>query len=372
MQAQIRIDRAALRANVLALRQLTAPAQFMAVVKANAYGHGLALVAPAIADIVDAYGVYEVSEATALRALGLTQPIHLLGAIPPQEFAAALAAEAILPCWSPGAWLRDLIQASQEHGRPAQVQLKIDSGLTRLGMAPQHAAELLATLRAQPQLVVTGAYSHLAAAEELDSRYTLEQLERFTSTVPSGSVAQRHIAASAAAMLWPQTRLDMVRCGIALYGLWPSAGSRIRMESQCRLAPVLHWSSQLVCIREVASKTTIGYGCTYRPSTDIRIGILPIGYAEGLPRALSNKGAVLIDGIVCPVIGRICMNMAIIDVSAIANPHVGQRVTLIGSDGDASISADTLAEHCDTISYEIVARLPANIPRSYCEDTLTE
>ena len=365
MQAHIFIDRAALRQNVIAVRALSAPACFMAVVKANAYGHGLELIAPAIADLVDAYGVYEVSEATALRALGLQHPIHVLGAVAPHEFAAALEADVVFPCWDHGGWRADLIQACRRHDQRAKVQIKVDSGLTRLGVKPSAAQAFLAELRMISELEVTGAYSHLASAEELDSRYTYEQLANFDTAIPPGSVPQRHLAASAAAMLWPRLRLDMVRVGIALYGIWPSVGSRTRLQSTTTLHPVLSWQSHLVSVHEVAAETPIGYGSTYRPGTDTRIGIMPIGYAEGLPRSLSNDGTVIVDGVLCPIVGRICMNMTFIDVGAAPHAHVGSPVTLIGSDGGAELHADDIAARADTISYEIVARLPEKIPRSY-------
>ena len=365
MQARILIDRAALRANVVALRNLSAPAQFIAVVKANAYGHGMSLIAPAIADIVDGYGVYEVAEAVALRDLGITLPIHVLGAIPPQEIDAGLEADIIFPCWDHGAWRRDLLNACRRREQRAKVQIKIDSGLTRLGVAPAKARDFLAALRADTNFDITGAYSHLASAEELDSRYTNEQLANFEAAIPKGSVPQRHIAASAAAMLWPQLRLDAVRVGIALYGLWPSDGSRARLSKTMTLQPVLSWHSHVVSVHEVAAETPIGYGSTYRPATDTRIGIVPIGYAEGLPRALSNNGTLIVDGTACPIVGRVCMNMTFVDLEEAPRAHVGSQVTIIGSDGNAEVSADHVATLSGTISYEIVARLPATIPRSF-------
>jgi alanine racemase len=364
VQAEILIDRAALRANVRVLRAFVAPARFIAVVKANAYGHGLELVAPAIADLVDAFGVYEVSEASALRGLGISAPIHVLSAIPPQEFGAALEADVLFACWSQGAWLHDLLTLCARHERQARIQIKVETGLSRLGVTPREAGDLLAHLRAESRLKLSGAYSHLASAEELDSRYTMEQLATFEAAIPTGTVGQRHIAASAAAMLWPQTRLDAVRIGIALYGLWPSEGSRARLRDLLPLKPVLEWRSHLVSVREVAAETPVGYGCTYRPANETRIGVLPIGYAEGLPRALSNRGSAIVEGVTCPIVGRVCMNMAFIDLALAPKAAAGSRVTIVGTEGAAEISIDAIARNCETISYEIVARLPQQIPRS--------
>ncbi len=335
----------------------------MSVVKANAYGHGLEHVAQAVRNDVDAFGVYEVAEGLALRDYGVTQPIHVLGPVPPAECAAAIRADLILPLWDRGGWLEDVRHAATAAGRKARVQLKIDTGLARLGLAPNATAVALADYLAMPELEVCGAYSHLAAAEELDSRFTLEQLERFAAAVPPGGVRQRHIAASAAALLWPQTRLDLIRVGIAQYGIWPSDGTRARLEADLPLQPTLSWQTKLVAIREAAAETPVGYGSTYRPPNATRIGILPIGYAEGLGRALSNCGSVLIDGARCPLVGRVCMNMAFVDLAPASNARVGATVTLIGSDQTATITSEDIARLSNTIGYEIVARLPREIPR---------
>lgn len=336
----------------------------MAVVKANAYGHGLDVTAPVIATEADAFGVYEVAEALRLRELGVTQPIHLLGAVGPREFDGALAARATLAVWDTGGWARDLFAAARRRDATVNVQLKIDSGLSRLGVntaAQVHA--LRDAYSAAPEIRLTGAYSHIAAAEELDSRFTLDQLDAFCAAVPAGTVPERHIAASAAAMVWPQTRLDMIRTGIAMYGLWPSPAIEHRMRDRLQLRPALRWLTQLVAIREVAADTPVGYGATYRPPVATRVGILPIGYAEGLPRVLSNSGEVLIDGARCPIIGRICMNMTFVDLGPAPQAQAGDTVTLIGRDGDGVIGADDIAHLAQTINYEIVARLPASVPR---------
>jgi alanine racemase len=364
MQAEILIDVAALRANARALRDLAAPSQFIAVVKANAYGHGLSIVAPAIADIADAFGVYEVSEAVALRDLGIRHPIHVLGAIPPGEFGAALDADVIFACWDDGAWLHELVDAAAAKNTRARIQVKVDSGLSRLGARPFETLRIIESLRAESRVELTGAYSHLASAEELDSRYTMDQLVTFENAVPPGSVPQRHIAASAAAMLWPQTRLDAIRVGIALYGLWPSKECRSSLGERLQLQPALQWHSHLVSVHEIPAHTPVGYGCTYRSPVHTRIGIIPIGYAEGLPRLLSNTGKVLIDGVACPIVGRICMNMTFVDLAAVPEADIHSDVRLIGSYGNASVSADDMAFASQTISYEIVARLPTNIIRT--------
>jgi alanine racemase len=167
-------------------------------------------------------------------------------------------------------------------------------------------------------------------------------------------------------MLWPETRLDSVRAGIGIYGLWPSPETeRIMRERGFALDPVLAWRTQIVIVHDVPAHTPVGYGCAYHTKRPSRIGVIPIGYAEGLPRNAGDGGAVLIDGARCRIVGRVCMNMAFVDCTDAPNAHAGSTVTLIGDDGDARIGADELAAACGTIAYEIVARLPAAVPRTY-------
>jgi len=156
-----------------------------------------------------------------------------------------------------------------------------------------------------------------------------------------------------------------VRIGIALYGLWPSPETQARVGDAIPLRPALRWTTTLVELRDVAPETSVGYGRTYRTTTNARIGVLPIGYAEGIPRAVSNRGAVLIDGKRCPIVGRVCMNMTMVDVTGVTNARSGSLVTLIGRDNDAILSAEDWADWAETIGYEIVTRLPRDIPRVY-------
>ena len=181
-------------------------------------------------------------------------------------------------------------------------------------------------------------------------------------------VPVRHIAASAAAMLWPQTRLDMSRFGIALYGLWPSPQTHAAMgDASIALEPALSYESELVVVRTIAAGAQVGYGATYHAPHDMRIGVVPAGYADGVPRALSNRGAFVVDGALCPIVGRVAMNMTSIDLSAAPNARVGSKVTLLGTDGNSRVDADMWATWCDTINYEIVARLPSELPREYVD-----
>lgn len=363
--ARLEIDLEAIRANAAAIAGFVAPARFGAVVKANAYGHGIVDVARALDGVVDRFCVYEVAEAVALRDAGVRAPILIMGPIHPGDLEAAHACDAQITLWDADAYARRVASVARRRKKPFSVHVKIETGVTRLGLAPARAAAAFEQYARTPEIAVNGAFSHLAAAEELDSDFTLVQLARYKEAIKTGPPLTQHIAASAAALLWPQTRLDMVRVGIALYGLWPSPETRARLGDAVPLRPALRWTSELVAVRDVEPETSIGYGRTYRTTAATRIGVVPIGYAEGIPRAVSNRGAVLVGGKRCPIVGRVCMNMTMIDVTGVTEAAPGSSVTLIGRDGDAILRAEDWADWAQTIDYEIVTRLPRELPRIY-------
>ena len=365
MLARLEIDLGAIRANVEAIARFVAPARFAAVVKANAYGHGIIEVARALDERVARFCVYEVGEAAQLREAGVRSPILIMGPIEPGDLEIAHACSAQITLWDTDAYARRVASVARRRNARVSVHVKIETGVSRIGLPPSRVPEAIAEYVKTPELAVDGAYSHLAAAEELDSDFTLVQLARFTEALRGAPALTRHIAASAAALLWPQTRLDLVRVGIALYGLWPSPETQARLGDAIPLRPALRWMTKLVEVRDVAPETSVGYGRTYRTTSESRIGVLPIGYAEGIPRAVSNRGAVLVAGRRCPIVGRVCMNMTMVDVSSVPNAIPGMPVTLIGRDGDAMLTAEDWADWAGTIDYEIVARLPRELPRTY-------
>lgn len=375
MNAALEIDLGALRRNVLRLGALAAPARYAAVVKADAYGHGLVAVARALAPDVAAFCVYRADEAAALRAAGIETPILILGPVEARELASVAQSGAALTLWSDGAFARDVARAARERGAPLEVHAKIDTGVTRLGLEPDGAAAAIASYAARPEFALRGIYTHLAAAEELESAYTNLQLDRFERALGplQKLVAERgivrHAAASAAAMLFPRSRFELVRAGIATYGIWPSEATRAAVRDALVLAPALTWKTRLVVVRDVEAGRSIGYGCTFVTARPSRIAVVPIGYAEGLPRALSNAGCALVRGRRVPFVGRVCMNMSFLDVTDAAGAAPGDTVTLIGRDGAESIDANELAGAAGTIGYELVARLPAEVPRTYVADS---
>jgi alanine racemase len=254
--------------------------------------------------------------------------------------------------------------------------VKVNTGLNRLGLQPGELPDAVEAYGRANGLEVAGVFSHLAAAEELDSPYTMLQLERFNEAnqhaepilAARGFTPIRHIAASAAAMLWPQTRLDLCRFGIALYGLWPSAATKEAMNGgKLPLQPALSYESELIVVRTIDAGEAVGYGITYHAPRRMQIGVVPLGYADGIPRALSNKGSVIVDGTRCAIIGRVAMNMFFVDLSHVPNARVRSKVTLIGSQNSQEISVDDWAAWTDSINYEVVSRLPSTLARVYEE-----
>ena len=377
MTGAIRISLPALRHNAQTLRELVGPHTATAfVVKSNAYGHGLIETALAIEGFAATLCVYSAQEGIALREGGITIPILVLGPIEFDALDDAIANKLEFALWDTGEFVRRAAAAAQKRHTRAGVHVKINTGLNRLGLEPHDVPDAMEDYVRVSGLEIKGVFSHLAAAEELDSPYTMHQLERFNEAFTRAQPAlanahghpKRHIAASAAAMLWPQTRLDMVRVGIALYGLWPSEQTKAAMNGNAvDLLPALSYMSKCIVVRTIPAGEPIGYGCTFHAPRTMRVGVVPLGYADGIPRALSNRGAFLVGGVRAPIVGRVAMNLTTIDLSNAPSATVESPVTLLGSDGDSTIAAEDWAQWAETINYEILARLPQSAPRIYLE-----
>jgi alanine racemase len=366
----------ALRHNAELLRDLVGARRAAFVVKGNAYGHGLGPTALAIEPRAARICVYTIDEAIALRAGGVSSPLLVLGPVPPAAIDDALAANVELALWNTKEFLRLVCTAARKRQTRAAVHVKVNTDLNRLGFEPHELVDALEEFLRLSEIEIAGIFSHLASAEEIDSPYTMHQLGAFERALARVAplldrrslTPLRHIAASAAAMLWPQTRLDMSRFGIALYGLWPSPQTREAMRrAPLDLEPALSYHSQIVVVRTVPAGASVGYGGSFHAPHDMRVGVVPAGYADGIPRALSNRGAFIVDGVKCPIVGRVAMNMTQIDLSNAPRAHVGSTVTLIGRDGDAVVGADDWAAWSETINYEIVTRLPSELRREYVD-----
>jgi alanine racemase len=371
----IEIDRAALLHNVAAYRRLAANQLIAAVVKGNAYGHGSRQVSDTIAGAVDWFAVNSLDEAIELRRFGRQHPILIMGATMPERFDEVIEGDfrhVVFDCDSASA----LAAAARRAGTRARVHLKIETGTNRIGARPDAGVELAELIRTIPTLELEGIYTHYANIEDtLDSSYAEQQLNRFQHVLSrieaGGSIPIKHSAASAAAILHPRTHFNLVRMGIGLYGLWPSlitreAATIARIGVDFR--PVLTWKTRIVHVNDVPMGETIGYGCTYYASRPHRVAVLPVGYYEGLDRGLSSRGSqtvahVLVRGCAAPIVGRVSMNMTMVDVTRIPGAAVGDEVVVIGRQGDREVTADDMATALDTINYEVVTRIGASLPR---------
>ena len=373
----LHVSLSALRHNAQALRNLVGPGAAAFVVKGNAYGHGIVETALAIEPFAKKLCVYSAEEAVALREGGITVPILIMGPIPPELFDDVLELNVEMALWDMHQYVHALAAAAKKGHTRVKIHVKVNTGLNRLGLEPEELADAIEDYCHVPDIEIAGIFSHLAAAEEIDSPYTMHQLERFNKAYSDaepilashGTFPIRHIAASAAAMLWPQTRLDMCRIGIALYGLWPSPQTREAMNGgKLPLQPALSYVSELITTRKIAAGEPVGYGTTFHAPRTMRLGVIPLGYADGIPRSLGNTGSVLIDGARCAIVGRVAMNMCVVDLTHAPGGQTGSRVTLIGRDGDEEITADDWGTWSGSINYEIVTRLPASLPRLYIDD----
>ena len=371
----LEIDVGALAANVRAFRARLGGARFAAVVKSEAYGHGVALVAPAALRAgADWLAVWGANEGLPLRALvGPDVPILCLGHTPPQDFPEAVAADLRLTLYDPAA-IPALARAARAAGRTARIHLKLETGTHRQGLEADEAVALARAVAAvAPAVELEGVSTHFADIEDTtDHGYAEAQLARFTDSVERVSAAGtrpgvRHTACSAAAILFPHTHFDMARVGISLYGLWPSretlVSARERGLSGFALTPVMAWKALVAQVKDVAAGGYVGYGRTWRAQRRTRVAVIPVGYFEGYSRALSSRAHVLVRGRRAPVLGRVCMNMFMVDVTDVPGAAAGDVATLLGRDGDEAVTAEALAGWAGTIHYEITTRVNPLLPR---------
>lgn len=372
----IELSRSAYAHNIAFFRRLLGPRAALAVVvKANGYGHGLIEMAGlARENGVGKLCVHTLDEAQKLRESGFSDPILLLGPVPIARSDEAVLCGAALVAYD-GDQLVALERAAAAAERTVDIHLKVETGTHRQGVMSEKLGALLDLLKRSPHLRLAALYSHFANIEDTtDPSFALGQLRRFREACAAVekngfSGFERHLASSAAAILFPETHFDMVRVGIAQYGLWPSKETRLSYltrygaGAEHLLIPVLCWKARIVQIKEVPSGSFIGYGCTYQTTRPSRIAILPIGYSDGYDRQLSNSAHVLVKGQRAPVRGRVAMNLTAIDITDIPGVGLEEEVVLLGCQGEQEVSADRLAEMAGTINYEIVARLAPHIPR---------
>lgn len=358
----LELDKSALVSNFQALRGFLAPqCLLLGVVKSNAYGHGLIDFSQQLVELgVNWLGVDSITEGLALRRAGITVPILILGYTLPNLLAVARQqnCSVTISSWENlRAWA-----ALPENERP-QVHLKLDTGMTRQGFMEQDWPEVFAFWQQQAgDNSLEGLYTHLSSAKNpAFPQYTQKQLANFQQACQLvkdyGQCPLRHAAATAGALLFPETHFDMVRYGIGLYGLWPALAVKEFLTERLTLKPVLSWRSLISEIKSVPKGTAIGYDGVEKMWRDGRLAIVPIGYWHGFDRGLSSIGHILINGQRARVVGRVSMDMIIVDVTDIQDVQVGQTITLLGQDEEQEITADEIAGLLDTSCYEIITRL---------------
>ncbi len=362
---RIVVDLDVLGGNLRAIREKVG-VPVMAIVKANAYGHGLVPVAHHLqAQGVEQLGVAFVEEGMALRRAGITVPILVLGGILGRQVTQLIQHDLEITVSSLDK-LRQVEAAAERLGRKAVVHLKIDTGMERIGVHSYSCGPMIEAAAASSWCTVKGVYSHLACADDPASPMTALQLERFLEACAhferiGAPMPIRHLANSGGVLHYPQTWLDMVRPGIMLYGVLPDPGAHRTVD----VKPALSLISQVVYFKTVLAGHPVGYGATWAPPHDTHVVTVPIGYGDGYPRALSNRGEVLIRGHRRPIVGRLCMDQFMVDLGPDGSAYVEDDVVLIGTQGGETISVEDVAQRAGTIGYEILTRLNERVPREY-------
>jgi alanine racemase len=375
------IDLGALAHNYRELRRVTASsAAMMAVVKADGYGHGATQVARvALENGVQFLAVARMDEAVRLRKAGISAPILLFGYSLP-AYVDILASQDIRAALNSLDGARIISVEAARRNATVKAHIKVDTGMGRLGLLTDEIAvqtvsgeqfnrtinEILA-INALPGIEVEGIFTHFASSDSRDKDHAKIQLSRFIKLLEtlkehSLRVKYRHAANSAAIIDMPESHLDLVRPGIAQYGLWPS--DEVHKE-RIDLRPVMSIKSRIIQVKEVGAGFAVSYGSTYVTPRPTRIATIPIGYADGYDRILSSKGHMLIQGMRAPIIGRVCMDFTMIDVGHVPDVHLEDEVVILGSQGDETITADEIAKRVGTINYEIVSSLTSRVPKMY-------
>lgn len=369
----VEIDKSALFHNLKQFIRLAGEkAKICPIIKSNAYGHDMTQAAKTLQNQpIWGFGVVNLEEALLLRQQGVKKPILVLS-YANADLAAAIKADIAFSVYSLS-FAQKLNQLASRLRKKVSIHVKVDVGTSRLGILPNHLFYFLDELKKLNHIKIKGLFSHLADSENQDWKFTYQQLHDFEKIIEviekaGFKIPLKHLSCSAAALGSSETHFDLIRLGISLYGLWPSESARRRARKNYPwlfLKPSLTWSAKIIQIKNLPKNTLIGYGGTYKTTKPIKLAVLPVGYWEGYDRRLSNKGEVLIKGRRCPILGRVCMNMMMVDVSRLKNLKVGERAVLIGQSENKNITADELAAKIDTINYEVVTRINPLIPRIY-------
>ena len=363
------ISLSAIGHNIEEVRKRLAPGvRLLAVIKADAYGHGAVRVGKYLEDRVNYFAVATLEEAVELRENGIRLPILILGYTSPSQYEDLVAFDITQTIYSrETAELLNREAANQ--GKRAGIHIALDTGMTRIGFqVTEEDADVIADIGRLPHLKMEGLFTHFACADQKDKTYCSGQLEKFNRMVRmleerKVEIPLKHVCNSAGIMEFDDFRYDMVRSGIVTYGLYPS--EEVRKE-RLDLIPALEWKSRVIHVKEVGNGLGVSYGATYVTHEGrTRIATVSAGYADGYPRALSSKGRVLIHGQYAPILGRVCMDQFMVDVSGIPDVRVEDVVTLVGRDGENSISIEEIADPAARFNYEMACGISRRVTRVY-------
>jgi alanine racemase len=368
------IDTQAIACNLRKFKGLLAKnTKLLAVVKGEAYGHGMTEVArTALKAGARWLGVFHLGEVVELREAGIDVPVLILGYVPREDLKEAIELQARITVSS-----AETVEAAGQVGKTAYLHLKLETGTNRLGLSGEALEQVLSQIKKNGTLVLEGAHTHFANIEDTTEHgYAQEQLTRFTQMLEEirkqgFEVPVPHTACTAAAILFPETYFELVRVGIGMYGLWPSKETYVsalkKGKDPLKLEPAMTWKTVVSQVKEVPAGSYIGYGCTYRTTRKTLIAVLPVGYANGYDRLLGNGGHVLIKGTRAPIRGRVCMNLTMVDVTDIPDVSLEEEVVLLGRQGEEQITAEQMASWAQTINYEIVTRADPHAPRKFLQ-----
>lgn len=364
------IDLDSFEHNLNEIYRLIAPGtRVCAVIKTDGYGHGALPLAQVLEprDEIWGYAVAAVQEAKQLRSAGMKKPILILGYVFPEDYA-DIVKEDIRPAVFSLEMAKQISEAAASQQKTARIHIKLDTGMSRIGFqCTPDSAEIIAQIAVLPCIEIEGIFTHFAKADETDKTFTEHQVQRYQQMQEwirekGVNIPIHHVSNSAGIIDLPQYNMDMVRAGIILYGLWPSDEV---LRERIDLKPVLTLKSHVAHVKELEAGRTISYGGTYELTEPRKIATIPVGYGDGYPRSLSNKGYVLIHGQKAPIRGRVCMDQFMVDVTDIADVRVLDEVTLVGTDGKESITMEEIGNLADRFNYEFACDLGKRIPRVY-------
>lgn len=347
--------------------------RMIGVIKADGYGHGAVPIAKELEPLDYMYGfaVATSEEAHILRMTGIKKPIIILGYTFPESYRQMIEEE-VRPAVFREDMLEELSEAAKQLKKQAKVHIKVDTGMSRIGILPDKNGLLFVEKAFRTEgIEVEGIFTHLATADHADKRYAIEQMERFQTFCREAeeylgiTIPVKHCSNSAGIIEMRKANMDAVRAGITLYGLWPSEEVA---KNIVELEPALELKSTVIYLKTVPENTPVGYGRTYIAKSERKIATIPIGYGDGYPRSLSNKGSVLIRGKRAPIVGRICMDQFMVDVTEIEGVTENDEVTLIGRDGTEQITMEEIGEISGRFNYELACDLGKRIPRVYLKD----